>query len=251
MDDFAYVDNLLSASQTDIGESSNLAQLAQTYSYTFSDKRFDDYVCALSVIAQAAIDNSKRTFDINIANEIKRIKNEMDIKTNKYPKFWLIIKKNFNKNNINSLLHCPMDYLYDLKFDNVRQTTSTLPMDYFFQKYNLDIDRRTSKKVEELIAKYSLDLYNYNVDNSDDYILIRSDFNDLINDIRQINISKNYLGLMSWLVDRCFVVSPALKQNKANITTSLNKNKSLLLSVLYQVNKQNLFKVLSKNIINS
>lgn len=51
MDDFAYVDNLLSASQTDIGESSNLAQLAQTYSYSFSDKRYDDYVCALSVIA--------------------------------------------------------------------------------------------------------------------------------------------------------------------------------------------------------
>lgn len=51
MSDYAKVDNLLSASQTDIGESSNLAQLAQTYSCNFEDQKYDDYVAILSVLA--------------------------------------------------------------------------------------------------------------------------------------------------------------------------------------------------------
>lgn len=45
------MDNMLSASQTDIGESSNLAQVAQTYDYNFDDPKYKDYVCILSVLA--------------------------------------------------------------------------------------------------------------------------------------------------------------------------------------------------------
>lgn len=51
MDDFAKVDNALAKSQTDIGESSNLAQIAQTYDCTFNDEKYADYVCILSVVA--------------------------------------------------------------------------------------------------------------------------------------------------------------------------------------------------------
>ena len=52
---------------------------------------------------QVAIDNAKRRFDINLTEEIKRIKKDMDIKTYKYPSFWAIVKKNFNKKNINNM----------------------------------------------------------------------------------------------------------------------------------------------------
>ena len=48
---FAIIDNAISASQTDIGESSNLAQLCLSYSYTFDDVKFDNYVAVLSVLA--------------------------------------------------------------------------------------------------------------------------------------------------------------------------------------------------------
>lgn len=51
MDDFARIDNGLAKSQTDIGESSNLAQIAQTYACNFEDKKYQDYVCILSVLA--------------------------------------------------------------------------------------------------------------------------------------------------------------------------------------------------------
>ena len=47
----AVIDNKLAHAQLAIGESSNLAQLALTYSYTFEDKDYDDYVAILSVLA--------------------------------------------------------------------------------------------------------------------------------------------------------------------------------------------------------
>jgi len=52
LDSYATIDNGLAASQTDIGESSNLAQIAQTYASTFPNiKKYQDYVCILSVVA--------------------------------------------------------------------------------------------------------------------------------------------------------------------------------------------------------
>lgn len=51
MDDYARVDNGLAASQLAIGESSNLAQIALTYTYNFNDKKYIDYICILSVLA--------------------------------------------------------------------------------------------------------------------------------------------------------------------------------------------------------
>lgn len=243
MDDFAFIDNNLAKSQTDIGESSNLAQLAQTYECNFSNQKYSDYVCILSVLAQVAIDNAKRRFDIDLTNEIKRIKKDMDIDKHKYPSFWLIIKKEFNKKKINKDLDCPMNYLYDMEFKKNRHTTSTLPMSDFFIKHKLCINRKTCKRVEELISKYSLELYINNTfdidmyDSFQNYLLLRSDFNELVNNIRNVNISGNYIGLMSWLIDRAFIITPDVSRNKM-IKTNIGSNKSLLLKVLYDVNQK-------------
>lgn len=243
MDDFALVDNNLAKSQTDIGASSNLAQIAQTYECNFEDRKFSDYVCILSVLAQCAIDNAKRRFDIDLTAEIKRIKKDMDISEHKYPIFWSIVKKGFSKANINNTLVCPMNYLYNLSFKEYKPSTTTLPMSDFFIKHQLDINRRTCKRVEELISRYSLQLYNYNTSDDyndshddEDYLLLRSDFEELVRNIRSINISKNYVGLMSWLIDRAFMVTPSMVQNNKMLKTNLGANKSLLLKVLYEVN---------------
>lgn len=48
---FAAVDNKLAAAQMAIGTSSNLCQIALSYSYSFSDQKYIDYVCILSVLA--------------------------------------------------------------------------------------------------------------------------------------------------------------------------------------------------------
>lgn len=51
LEDFARIDNKLAASQMSIGSSSNLAQIALSYSYTFPNQKYKDYVCILSVLA--------------------------------------------------------------------------------------------------------------------------------------------------------------------------------------------------------
>ena len=261
LENYAKIDNALAHAQSAIGLSSNLAQFAQTYMYNFRDRKYKDYVCMLSVIAQAAIDNAKRTFDIDIMGEIERIKQDMNVEENGVPSFWKHIKdykakandQKFNSEKINKKLKCPMNYLMDLNFDRFRNSESTLPISYFFNKFELKEDRRKCRMVEELIEKYSLDLYLYNTvySFSTDYREhkrnIQLDFEELIDDIKSLYISNNYLGLMSWLIDRAFCITPSIKQNKMQIKNNTNKNKSLLIKVLYDINSKNLLKCFSKN----
>ena len=296
----AIVDNKLAQAQMAIGSSSNLAQVSITYSYNFDDQKYNDYVCILSVLAQVAIDNAKRTFDIDLESEIDRIKVDMCVSKYKYPTFWLNIRKDFNKKHdelkkylkdvielkiipkevesgektmeefltklksdikkkdrINRSLKCPMNYLCDLKLTKQRNENSTLPMSHFFNKYELETNRRQSKKVEELIEKYSLDLYNNIMDDNKEYtdygysdedsLLLRSDFDQLIEDIKKVYISKNYVGLMSWLIDRAFLITPNSQMGAPHSDRKTNENKALLLKVLYDINPQNVLQIFSKN----
>ena len=254
----AKIDNNLASAQKAIGRSSNLAQLAQTYMYNFKDQKYVDYVCILSVLAQVAIDNAKRQFNIDLNKEIDLIEKDMNIKDNLYPKFWKHIKdkkvkvgqQRFSKNKINKNLDCPMNYIFDLKFIDSRSSEETLPMSYFFQKFELDGNNRIkSKKVEELIQKYSLDLYKSNQESeeeNDDYLLMKNDFEDMVEEISLMYISKNYIGLMSWLIDRAFCITVDVKRN-GMLNTKINNNKSILLKILYDVNSQNILKIFSKN----
>lgn len=296
----AIVDNKLAQAQMAIGSSSNLAQVSITYSYNFDDQKYKDYVCILSVLAQVAIDNAKRTFDIDLESEIDRIKVDMCVSKYKYPTFWLNIRKDFNKKHdelkkylkdvielkivpkevesgektmeefltklksdikkkdrINRSLKCPMNYLCDLKLTKQRNENSTLSMSHFFNKYELETNRRQSKKVEELIEKYSLDLYDdwhskvgteLEEDALDENsLLLRSDFDQLIEDIKKVYISKNYIGLMSWLIDRAFGISQQVQNHSHLADRKTNENKALLLKVLYDINPQNVLQIFSKN----
>ena len=237
MDNFASIDNKLAAAQLAIGESSNLAQLSLSYTYNFEDTKYDDYVCILSVVAQAAIDNTKRTFDIDIPKEIKRIKKELGVDESKYPRFFSIVKKNFNYDNVNKKLKCPMNFLYDVEIAKVRDSRPPIPMSEFFEPVPLDSDRRKSKQVEKMIEKYSITLYNNHALNTDDSIyLLKYDFYKMVEDIRAMYISRNYKSLMSWLINRAFLITPEIKNNRNKIKSKLNKNRSLLLKTLYTVN---------------
>lgn len=258
LENYAIIDNNLAAAQLAIGESSNLAQICLTYTYNFDDQKYADYVCILSVLAQIAIDNAKRKFDINLTEEIRRIKNDMNIKQNQYPKFWGLIRPGFNVNKINHNLKCPMNYIGDIKLPKLRSALTTMPMKDFFVKYEADLDRKKSKKVEELIEKYSLDLYNnwqihvntaeeeYAMD--DNEFLLRSDFDKLVADIRKTYISRNYLGLMSWLINRAFGISSGVKSKAKIIQSHTNKNKAILIKTLYTVNPKIFLKCFAGNI---
>lgn len=246
MDDFAAIDNSLAKSQFDIGLSSNLAQIAQTYAYTFNERKYDNYVAILSVIAQASIDSAKRRFDIDISKEIELIQKDMDTDTNGYPKFWAIIKKNFNKDKINEDLHCPMNYLINIKPGNSRTKKNTVDFAKFLEDIEIKESRRKCRKIEQMIEKYSIDFYD-TIKTSylttgdyggNEFLLLRSDFDDLVNDIRKSDVSKNYRHLVYYLISRAFTTTPQLQRNKDKIARKTNKNKSILLKILYDVNRE-------------
>lgn len=241
MDDFAYMDSMLAGSQRDIGESSNLAQIAQSYASSFDDPKYGDYVAILSVIAQASIDSSKRRFNIDIAGEIQRIKKDMDVPANGYPKFWATIKRGFNRSNINPELTCPMNYLSDLAVKTPKYKLDTIDICDFFEDIKFDESRKICKRVEALIEKYQLKIGKYNHDflndSIEEYLLLRSDFDALIQDIRNVFISRNYRSLMYWLLKRAFSLSLGVVQNRNKMSMITSKNKSMLLKVLYEVNR--------------
>lgn len=249
--EYAKIDNLLSASQRDIGESSNLAQLCLTYVHSFNDQKYTDYSNILAVIAQASIDGSKRRYDIDITTEIKRIKQEINVKQNGYPAFWMGIRRDFNRNRINYALNCPMNYLFKLKINKFKSPTPTLSMDEFFVKQPLGMNRNYSRKVEKMIQKYSID-FNEVITNEDadnmDYLLLRNDFEELVAELRQNIKSDKYIGLMSWLIDRAFLITSKIQAPQSASDAKTNKNKVLLLKTLYEVNPEALLKCFSKNV---
>ena len=243
MADYALIDNNLSHSQLAIGESSNLAQLALTYTYNYDDQKYKDYVCILSVLAQVSIDSAKRRYDIDIANEIRRIKRDMNIQEYGYPKFWLNIRSGFNKDKINYDLSCPMNELSNVRFKGVSVRKGILPISHFLNKYEIKGSRRGSRKVEKIIEKYSLELLASQFSDEDEYLLLRSDFDEMIEDIKRVHISKQYLSLMSWLIQRAFLLTP----QAYNSHSQTHRNKSILLKTLYEVNPSCLLQVFSKN----
>lgn len=260
LNDFAKVDNALAASQLAIGESSNLAQIALTYTYNFEDRKFLDYACILSVLAQIAVDSSKRKFDIDIGEEIKRIKKDMDLENNGLPYFWLVTKRDKRKvrneeqrrdrdrhnrerirRNVEPSLDCPMNYLYRLRFDRTDYETPAIDMSHFWIKHDIQNGRRNSKAVEELIQNYSLKLFSYNSDEckeDSDYLMLREDFEKMIDDIKKIYISRNYLGMMSWLINRAFCIGDGIKRNIGRMNSRLSKNRVILLKTLYVVSPE-------------
>ena len=172
----------------------------------------------------------------------------MEVDKYKYPIFWQGIRKGFNRDRVNPNLICPMNYLNTIKIKEFKPGTTTLPMSDFFIKYEFDSDkeRKRSKKVEELIQKYSLKLYesdsSQDESSEDDYILLRNDFDELIKDIKQVYISRNYLPLISYLINRAFCIGSGVKSKMNIIKSNTNNNKSILLKTLYEINKDGFIK---------
>lgn len=243
---YAIIDNKLAASQRNIGESSNTAQLCLTYGHTFGDEKYRDYAAIMAIVAQAEIDSSKRKFDIDGSEEIKRIKNLMDIKTNGYPIWWKNIRRDLNPNLINKSLKCPMNEVNRLNIDKAT-STDVIPISDLFINYENNETYKVSKAVESLIEKYINEFYSIKSitdrENKEEYnYLLHSSYDDLIEDIRKITLPDKYIGLMSWLINRAFMMTVDIQKNKDIIKSQLNKNRATLLNVLYKLNPKMLLK---------
>lgn len=252
IENFAIIDNNLSAAQLDIGESSNVAQIGLSYTYNDFGKEFVGYVAILAVLAQCAIDNCKRRFDVNIHSEIQRIKEEMNIKEFGYPAFMGEVKPEIRK-KINPNILCPMNSAFKVKTKRKVYDSPAIPIAEFFNPQPNKECMRKSKAVEKLIEKYNISLMSYRIDyynsvyiEDDEWGVLRSDYDDLIKDIKKITLSKKYIGLMSWLINRAFIVTPKMKSNRNSINTKLSKNRSILLKILYDLDSKTFLKCFKK-----
>ena len=242
----AVIDNKLAASQRDIGESTNVAQICLSYWHTTGDEKYGAYADALAVLCQCSIDGTKRTFSVTVSDEVKRIKTEIDIKKNGYPAFWRDIRRDCNKNLINYNLQCPMNKVHSLTVGKANYKNDTIPIKEFFVGYENEESQKKSKAIEKLIEDYSLEIYKSKDMDDTDYLLLRSDYDDLIESIRKVTMPNKYIGLMSWLINRCFMITPNMVSNKNKILTKLHKNRPLLLKVLYDLNPKMLLKCFKK-----
>ena len=242
----AVIDNKLAASQRDIGESTNVAQVCLSYWHTTDDDLYGSYADILAVVCQCSIDGTKRTFDIDIPAEIKRIKDEINIKQNGYPAFWKDIRRDCSNDMINYDLDCPMNSVHSLTVGKASFKNDTIPIGEFFINHENVETQKRSKSIEQLIEKYNLEIIESQKDkrlNKEvDYLLLRSDYDSLLEDIRRISMPNKYVGLMSWLINRCFMITPGAIRNRNKIQSKLNKNRSLLLKVLYDLNPNLLLK---------
>ena len=233
--EYARVDNILAHSQRAIGESSNLAQICLTYTYNFDLSKLQDYADILAVVAQICIDSAKKSYDLDLSNEIRRIKSDINVDEIGYPDFWSVIRPNFPIERINHELACPMNYIFNISIRRFRRKSSVIEVKDFLLRHEMKTNRRKSRKVEEMIEKFAFEVYQYRIDeNSDESILVlREDFDTMIETIRSMYISKEYVGLMSWLLYRGLVIG-----KNDNNASKLYKNRSILLATLYAVNPQ-------------
>lgn len=201
---------------------------------------------------QASIDSLKRTFSVDIEEEIARIKEDMDIDKHGYPAFWALIKPGFNKDKINSEIQCPMNALLNFHPGRTGRGKGGMPISRFLSIFPDKADIKLCKSVEDLINKYNIKLYGMNVDstnyNSWEYYLLLHEFDSLIADIQKLTVGEKYIGLFSWILNKIFSEDIEKEIDSEKFDNQLQTNRILVLRVLYSVNKDVFLKCFEKNL---
>lgn len=299
MSDLAIIDNGLAKSQLVIGTSSNVAQLCMTqywdkmyhinniiigedtdeeyinYLKSKANKLFDD-VSILSVLAQVAIDNCKRQFEVGngdngLAEEIERIRNELPNKAK--PVFWQYTSSAFNKSSIekalknkrkkkglpwNSLLdsekrklveieyknkisklynyECPMDWIQE-NINNIKYADRIKPIkDEMFIQL-IGTNRTQNRKQATKIEEIILEL-----DDITKFINTDGNLEDESNLDYYNFIYNEYLDKLIGMKIRKDTMSLLIARtlmNENKYMKSNSKIKSKLLNMLYKYNKNN------------
>ena len=117
--DYAKMDNQIADAQESIGTSTDTAQLALSYYYDegMESEELEKCFIILSVIGQISIDLAKKTFDLNVVDEIRRIRNLPCMKRREIPLFFAKNKKERNNKDYGDKvieMNCPMDILANI-----------------------------------------------------------------------------------------------------------------------------------------
>lgn len=208
-EDFAKMDNAISAAQISIGVSTDLAQMALSYYYAgkMKSRELEDIFIILSVIGQISIDLAKKNFDINVVNEINRIKRLSCMKSGLVPRFMADAKKIKNSKKKYSegtvqRMNCPMDIMAEIMEEETIQYPENrkerLPVRKFFDENILKMkaDNRKAERLAQVIQKYNDSMKkirtDYGLDEEDEayFVLKNSVLNNALHKIGNKNIDQ-------------------------------------------------------------
>ena len=216
MAEYARMDSAMQSAQKAIGGSSDTAQLAQTYYWTkVNKKEFDDdckqyyeNTVILAVCAQLAIDGCKRVFEVNVNNDIARIRSQPCMKMKKdYPAFmkwtkeipvtkngkdrsYAEIKKDKDKlkERINENLQCPMNWLQDCfdKLQGIDKKSGIKTMSFFIKIEEKKPNNRQMSRIRKLVEEYDYFIKSHldYFDTSDGFELLVNYHNNLMENIK-------------------------------------------------------------------
>lgn len=267
MKSFAEMDAKISNGQIDVGTASNMAQLALSYWFDgdCEDKELENVFIICSVLAQVAIDSAKRSFDVTVANELKRLgKLECMKHTPKYPNFYADIldykdskkkvqkaekkakmqKKQEQRYDETGYVNCPMDIVYRLIDKNVIDLTEHkelntptihLASEFIDYKANtVNANRKQYRTIINKVKEYDEKVSSFCA-NDDDYSEnMMSAFQELMDSLKRTKIQ---LNTMKSLVAYIFKTGKKESYNKKKDRVN-NSFRNNLLVTLYGMDKQ-------------
>lgn len=212
---YALMDSSIADGQMAVGVTSNLAQLALSYWFDSGckDWELEDIFVICSVLAQVAIDSAKRSFDINLNAEMKRIQSMLCMqKKHPYPLFYAAVQQYKNKlehrknqkipQNQISYYNCPMDILYKLidrevldmrKNKAINGDVVTHISAYMDTKVdNIKADRKQYKKIIGIIDEY---VKNCKIA-GDESEQMQIYFDDCARKLKNLNIKKETIKML-------------------------------------------------------
>ncbi len=242
----AQIDNILAKSKNSIGVTSNLAQLALSYYQQEGTKELRDIVCIMSVLAQVSIDNSKKSYSIDIEKEIDRIKKlECIAKYKGMLPGWVKYIKDVKASRLLQAeqCNCTMQYL-QYAIDNVKNINNNkenLDTVQLLQdiKTNGNTNYEQIKKVEELIGKYDKKV-KHTKQLASEKKWKEDKIEEVVKDVRDSIISR--IGNMKLTKETMFylvngAVKEAVLDNKEK-QSDIKKYNRKMLNVLYNTHKE-------------
>ena len=268
MKDYAKMDMAMQSAQKAIGGASDLAQLSQSYYWDKIARNIHDDDCKqyyentviLAVAAQLAIDGCKRLYEVDVNNDIARIRSQPCMtKQQDFPKFmkWTheiqvtkngkerpqeTIKKEKTKikRRIDDSLICPMNYVEDF-LDKIQGASrdGCLDTKEFFIKIPGRANHRHTSKIRKLIEDYDgytkrvMLLLQDNPDSDDLVSLLCEKTESILDELKKCKVTKY---TMNRLIGSVLGVDWGVKNEYKHKVTSKYTRK--MLNILYQTDKQ-------------
>ncbi len=258
---YSKMDSKIASAQYDIGLASNIAQLALSYWFGGGcrDRELEDVFIICSVLAQVAIDSSKRNFEVAVGSELARL-NSLQCMNHelKYPRFYADVQK-YNhrkkkgrkteiKDSETDFFNCPMDLLYrivekgviDLRNHKKLNTKVYREAEYGIKPIfenradKIKVDREQYKKVIDLVGRYDAAVRTLDSTKASYYEDCLNEFEICMDGLRNITIKK---AAMYALIAYAFRPQNE-KIRDSMLVTLYDKNKRMFLDCFKKTEKK-------------